>query len=397
MNIRALCVMWWSVLMVCLAAVSTAAAGDLDPPPGPIGPTMKTLVEVEPRIAINAQNTPGDGNSVFRIAQSGSYYLTGDVVGLPGHHGIEIGADNVTLDLGGFTLLGVVGSLEGISTDFGSRANIRVRNGAVRDWGDSGVGLPFGSNAQVSDLVVSGSGGIGIWCGSSATVESCIVSGGGAQGIYCIGNHSSVRFCKANQNSGDGIRTNNNGTVTDCTAYQNGGRGILTGSSSLVLNCMANANSNDGVNVGLGSTVTSCTCVNNGNNGILALTRCTVSSCTCVNNQGSGIQVPNDSFVLSNTCAANGMDTNIEPGILVTGADNRIEGNNCVDNRIGIRVIGGGNIIVRNTCSGNSFANWEIIAGNVCLVVQAVAAGAISGNSGGTSPGSTDPNANFSY
>ncbi len=39
------------------------SAGDLNPPSGPVTPTMKTLTEVEPRIAINATNTPGSGNS----------------------------------------------------------------------------------------------------------------------------------------------------------------------------------------------------------------------------------------------------------------------------------------------------------------------------------------------
>ncbi|MDO8631854.1 MAG: hypothetical protein Q7R41_15310, partial [Phycisphaerales bacterium] len=62
----------------------------------------------------------------------------------------------------------------------------------------------------------------------------------------------------------------------------------------------------------------------------------------------------------------------------------------------GIDVDGTGNIIVRNTCSGNA-TNWDIVAGNVSLVVQGVAGAAILGNTGGVAPGSTDPNANFTY
>jgi hypothetical protein len=41
--------------------------------------------------------------------------------------------------------------------------------------------------------------------------------------------------------------------------------------------------------------------------------------------------------------------------------------------------------------------NWDIAEGNVCLIVNAATAGAISGDSGGVAPGSTDPNANFTY
>lgn len=62
----------------------------------------------------------------------------------------------------------------------------------------------------------------------------------------------------------------------------------------------------------------------------------------------------------------------------------------------GIDVAGGGNFITRNTASGNTL-NWKVGAGNVCLVVQATTGAAINGDSGGTAPGSTDPNANFTY
>ncbi|MCG3122237.1 MAG: hypothetical protein GIKADHBN_00618 [Phycisphaerales bacterium] len=71
-------------------------------------------------------------------------------------------------------------------------------------------------------------------------------------------------------------------------------------------------------------------------------------------------------------------------------------GNTRMNNEVGIIVNISGNIITRNVCSGND-NNWSIVAGNVCLVVQATNAGAIVGNSGGTPPGSTDPNANFTY
>lgn len=55
-----------------------AVAGDLNPPAGPVAPTMKTLDEVEPRIAINRVNTPGDADSLYKITQPDSYDLTGN-------------------------------------------------------------------------------------------------------------------------------------------------------------------------------------------------------------------------------------------------------------------------------------------------------------------------------
>jgi hypothetical protein len=114
-----------------------AKAGPLDPPAGPITSTGKTLTEVEPRTAITATNTPGDADSVFKITQPGSYYLTGNVTGEVGKHGIEIVVSGVTLDLNGFDLAGVpgMGDFDGILITAPSITNTSVRNGSVRDWG----------------------------------------------------------------------------------------------------------------------------------------------------------------------------------------------------------------------------------------------------------------------
>ncbi|MCC6970990.1 MAG: hypothetical protein IT434_12295 [Phycisphaerales bacterium] len=60
---------------------SRVTAGPLDPPAGAVSSTYKTLAEVEPRIAINATNTPGDGANKYVISLPGSYYLTADIVG----------------------------------------------------------------------------------------------------------------------------------------------------------------------------------------------------------------------------------------------------------------------------------------------------------------------------
>ena len=111
---------------------------------------------------------------------------------------------------------------------------------------------------------------------------------------------------------------------------------------------------------------------------------------------GDGINVFSSCLVLNNACSLNGNGAGDGAGIHATSADNRIEGNNCIGADRGIDVDVAGNIIVKNTCSGNA-NNWDVVAGNVILVVNATTAAAVSGNSGGTAPGSTDPNANFSY
>ena len=126
-----------------LSAAGLLFAGPLDPPVGPITPTFKTLTEVEPRIAINATNTPGDLNNLFKITQRGSYYLTGNITGVAGKNGIEITASGVTLDLNGFELIGIpaMGPVDGVSMFNSGPLNVTVRNGSVRNWGDDGIDL----------------------------------------------------------------------------------------------------------------------------------------------------------------------------------------------------------------------------------------------------------------
>lgn len=117
------------LVLAALGGIIWASAGDLNPPPGPITSTMKTLSDVEPRVAV--QSLTGDATSEYTIGASGSYYLTGNVVGESGKSGIRITADGVTIDLSGHTLEGVDGSTHGIDVP-SARDNIVVKNGVVR-------------------------------------------------------------------------------------------------------------------------------------------------------------------------------------------------------------------------------------------------------------------------
>lgn len=124
---------------VILLQSAVVTAGPLTPPAGPIAGTMKTISEVEPRTAINAVNTPGDANSLYKITQPGSYYLTGNITGVAGKHGVEIAASGVTLDLNGFRLSGNSSTLDGIAITQSQGRGIIIRNGTVELWGDCGI------------------------------------------------------------------------------------------------------------------------------------------------------------------------------------------------------------------------------------------------------------------
>ena len=58
-------------MSVCAIIAHGAGAGDLNPPPGPVAPTMKPLDEIEPRTPVNT--LPAGVDSVHLIDQPGSY------------------------------------------------------------------------------------------------------------------------------------------------------------------------------------------------------------------------------------------------------------------------------------------------------------------------------------
>src|SRR4051794_22926117 len=93
-------------ILLYLIACHGLGQGDLNPPPGPPAPTMKSLDQIEPRTPIDATHTPGDAANTFIISAPGSYYLTGNLTGVSGQTGICIASNDVTLDLGGFVLAG---------------------------------------------------------------------------------------------------------------------------------------------------------------------------------------------------------------------------------------------------------------------------------------------------
>lgn len=342
---------------LALAVGLAAHAGPLDPPAGPVAPAYKTLTEIEPRIAINATNTPGDSDSLYRIVQPGSYYLAGNITGVVGKHGIEIAAAGVTIDLAGFELRGVsgMGAFDGIRVSV-NVPGISILNGTVRDWGDDGLDLGSGSaiNSRIDGVRASGNADVGILGGHAATVRSCA----------------------AQNNGGTGIEVSSGGAVIECTAYDNAGDGIDGGAGSTVVECTAFSNGGDGIVVSLGSTVRGCTA------------RFSV---------GDGIQASSQCIITGNVCSFSG-DGGNGAGIHITGGDNRLEGNHCTTSDRGIDIDSPGNIVMRNTCSGNT-TNWDIAAGNAIapIVSATVNLNAFSGSTYGGSLGSTDPNANFTH
>ena len=160
-----------ALIATAFACCPIALAGPLDPPQGPVAPTMKPLDSIEPRICLN--DLRGDEGAVLIITEPGQYYLDADVLGQPGKHGIRIVTNgDVSIDLNGFVLRGVPGSLNGIDMDLGpqtvvgSRLSITSKEGLARasitSWGGDGIRTSGVIECQCTHLIVEDCGGSGI-------------------------------------------------------------------------------------------------------------------------------------------------------------------------------------------------------------------------------------------
>jgi parallel beta-helix repeat protein len=277
------------------------AQGSLTPPGAP-APTMKTLAQIEPRTDV--LKLSGDAGDLFLITNSGSYYLTTNIVGVSGKSGIFITANNVTLDLNGFALLGVPGSVAGIQVS-GLCTNVIVRNGNMSGWGSGGVNVAGSTSYnlvfdRLNLSVNSSSVGINAY---NALISGCTVNGG-SDGIIAV--KSDVRDCSINGSANAGILVNY-GTVSGC----------------LVQDC-----------VGAGIYVNAPGCQIIGN--------------TCIGNNSSA-------------------DVN-EAGIFINDSNNRVENNHVsASGHAGIQVNNSpyvNNVIIKNTVSGNGVNNYLGTGGN---------------------------------
>lgn len=275
----ATCALLWAM---SVQTQTVLAQGSLTPPPGPPQPTMKTLTQVEPRIAIT--NT-----GAFTISQPGSYYLTTNINVTSGD-GITINATEVSLDLAGFTISSTANPAAGNGIFLKGAQNITIRNGFIRGGvtnssSDTFSGPGFASgvlgnyhdNVKVTGISVMGCMDYGIYLGfgPGEIVESCTVTTVSKEGIKASIIRScgtsfcgqlgilgvSVQNCTANNSWKSGIKGS---VVASCYAWGSIGIGIDAESA---VNCSGTSGSGVGL---LAMSANNCDGYSSGNIGMVA-------------------------------------------------------------------------------------------------------------------------------
>ncbi len=197
---------------------------------GALAPQLSKATHAPTALGVPISSLP------FTVSSCGSYYLTKCLTGVAGQDGITVTADGVTLDLSGFTLSGVPGSLTRIVVNSGG--STIIRNGHVMSWGANGI-KASGANTIIEDVISSNNGINGIEVGPSSIVRASVAESNGNDGID-VSQSSVVDSCTSWQNGNKGYDCNR-GLLRGCSAWNNAFDGFEA-NESLVISCTAGQN-----------------------------------------------------------------------------------------------------------------------------------------------------------
>lgn len=331
------CVTWALAVLVAalLVVIATLGFGPLNPPGGAVSPTYKTLGEIEPRIAVNAANTPGNSVALYRITQPGSYYLTQNIsVPATTIWGISIEAVGVTLDLSGFVISGG-GNLGGAITV--ESVGATIRNGSISGVYGTGIGsnlYPTGSPGLTVDSVrvtgVSGgnnpgpspgAGIAGIFAGRGAIIRNCYINDA-PYGI-AAGFNSNITGCTVEFARQTAFIIEGGAKISDCVAVGTAGgptdgQGFVLGAGTAAINCVSRSNTGVGFVTGAESVLTGCSSTNNTRGGFLMNDNARLERCLASSNGSWGVRVPT-ATALGFSIEGCSITSNNGGGILVEG------------------------------------------------------------------------------
>jgi hypothetical protein len=375
-----------SVVMAVLASAfsATLVAGPLNPPAGPVSPTLKTLDEVEPRTPV--QRLPASSNAVYVITEPGSYYLTEHVKPAPDQSAIYIDADRVTLDLNGFSLDGNDLGKHAVVIEAGVRGTV-IRNGFVRGFTRIAINGEESEDTTVESLTIFDSqqeaiflaqrgvvrnctilnAPIGIFVGSQGIVSGCVVNA--TTGISA-GANSLVQDCTVDPAGGAGITVGQNGRIEGCAVGVGATNGIVSGDNAVIRNCTVEGATLSGVSAGSHCLIEGVVSRNNAQHGFFMTNFTTIKGCTARNNGRFGIFANSACRVIDNVVYDNST-AGAFGGIKLPASLAVCDGNQVWNSRVGIDVDFASNTIVRNVSYSNTVANYDIAGGNRAGALQA--------------------------
>lgn len=260
----------------------------------------------EGALEINQACASGDGcfsgdspGFPVEITSAGSYVLTGNLAPPADSDGIRISADDVSIDLSGFSLRGsvecsgtpVTGCNDAefsVGINGATASGVSVTDGVVS--GHPGFGLALDTRAFVAGVRASENAATGVDVGSDSLVRNVIARRNGESGIDA-GTGSRIFDSIGYGNNATGIYSGANGTISGGVANENGGNGVGAGSNSQIIDITANLNSGNGVQVQSGGVLRGVTASENEQRGALLFnSRSHVSSSSFIGNSGLGIE-----------------------------------------------------------------------------------------------------------
>jgi parallel beta-helix repeat protein len=158
----------------------------------------------------------------YTITAPGYYYLTANLtVSGSNSYGIVVNADNVTLNLMGYSL-SYASTFWSVGVYMNGRSNVEVRNGTVRGFTQAGImeGSTAGAKHRVINVrAVNNAGGLGIFLhGSGHLVENCTAANN-RTGIWI--DAGEITGCIAATNTSLGLWNHGPGSVLDNAVFNN--------------------------------------------------------------------------------------------------------------------------------------------------------------------------------
>lgn len=278
----------------------------------------------------------------FTINQSGSYYLTQNLTASSPNGSqlgqIDITADNVTIDLMGFTLAG--NNVNDFGIELSNVSTVTILNGIVRDFGLAGIYASSNSSANVAvsveNMKLIGNGSLG----SSANHS----------GVFIRMSNSRITKTTAIDNGGYGLYVWTNGVIDDCIVRGSGGiYGIYGGNSSRISNNLSRGNFGTyGIYTSNSATITGNNSHEN-NIGIYALNASTIINNHADNNDRWGIYGASGNTIIGNEVYFNNQDQLDGEGGLRVGPVSFAKDNMAnINYHTGIRVDGAASVIKGN-------------------------------------------------